>query len=210
MKGLLLKEWYQASSYGRLVFLAALIMFSASAMTLHAGGKQGVFLVYACFLLGIFPMTLLSYDEAFGWTAYSDTLPVSKAQLTGAKYLIGLFCTAACTVCAAFVLTVFGGGLDRSYAALLMVESITAPLLSNTLLLPLSYRFGQQKARYLYFVIVALFAGLLGFGVSSDDELGHAAAGVPLPVLLGVVALSLVLYAASWRLSTAWYGKSRD
>ena len=59
-------------------------------------------------------------------------------------------------------------------------------------------------------LIVALFAGLLGFSVSSDDALGHAMAGASLPVLLGVVALSLVLYAASWRLSTAWYGKSRD
>jgi len=114
------------------------------------------------------------------------------------------------TVCTAVVLALFGGGLDRDYATLLLVESICAPLLANAGLLLLSFRFGSTKARYLYFVIVALFAGLLGFGVSSDDELGHAMAAAPLPALLGVTALSLVLYAASWKLSTVWYGKSRE
>ena len=210
MKGLLLKEWYQLVAQGKFILLSAVIMFGASAVTLANGKGLPVFLVYACFLLGIFPMTLFTYDELAGWVEYSYAFPVSKAQLTGVKYLLGLLCTAVGTLCTAVVLAIWGGGLDRNYTTLLLVESVCAPLLANAGLLLLSFRFGSTKARYLYFVIVALFAGLLGFGVSSDDALGHAMAGAPLPVLLGVVALSLVLYAASWRLSTVWYGKSRD
>ena len=210
MKGLLLKEWYQLVAQGKFILLSAVIMFGASAVTLANGKGLPGFLVYACFLLGIFPMTLFTYDELAGWVEYSYAFPVSKAQLTGVKYLLGLLCTAVGTLCTAVVLAIWGGGLDRNYTTLLLVESVCAPLLANAGLLLLSFRFGSTKARYLYFVIVALFAGLLGFGVSSDDALGHAMAGAPLPVLLGVVALSLVLYAASWRLSTVWYGKSRD
>ena len=210
MKGLLLKEWYQLVAQGKFILLSAVIMFGASAVTLANGKGLPGFLVYACFLLGIFPMTLFTYDELAGWVEYSYAFPVSKAQLTGVKYLLGLLCTAVVTLCTAVVLAIWGGGLDRNYTTLLLVESVCAPLLANAGLLLLSFRFGSTKARYLYFVIVALFAGLLGFGVSSDDALGHAMAGAPLPVLLGVVALSLVLYAASWRLSTVWYGKSRD
>lgn len=210
MKGLLLKEWYQSAAYGKTLLIASLAMFAVSAVTLHDGGKQGVFLVYACFLMGIFPMTLLAYDESYGWTMYSYAFPVSPAQLTGVKYLTGLLCTLLSTVFAIAVLAVFGGGLDRGYITFLMTESVTAPLISNSVLLPLSYRFGSTKARYLYFVIIALFAGLLGFGISSDDMLGHAGADVPLPALLGVVVAAVVIYALSWKLSTVWYGKSRD
>lgn len=210
MKGLLLKEWYQLVALGKTILLAAAAMFTASAVMLAHGEECPGFLVYACFLLGIFPMTLFAYDESAGWVEYSYAFPVRKAQLTGVKYLLGLLCTLLGTVCSGIVLAAFGGRLNRDYTALLLVESICAPLLTNAGLLLLSFRFGSTKARYLYFVIVALFAGLLGFSVSSDDALGHAMAGASLPVLLSVVALSLVLYAASWRLSTAWYGKSRD
>lgn len=210
MKGLLLKEWYQTAAQGKIILLSAVIMFGASAVTLANGKGLPGFLVYACFLLGIFPMTLFTYDELTGWVEYSYAFPVSKAQLTGVKYLLGLLCTAVGTLCTAVVLAIWGGGLDRNYTTLLLVESVCAPLLANAGLLLLSFRFGSTKARYLYFVIVALSAGLLGFGVSSDDELGHAMAEAPLPALLGVVILSLVLYAASWKLSTVWYGKSRD
>ena len=210
MKGLLLKEWYQSVAQGKTILLAAVVMFGVSAVTMaHGEGLPG-FLVYACFLLGIFPMTLFTYDELAGWVEYSYAFPVRKAELTGVKYLLGLLCTVLGTLCCGIILAAFGGGLDRDYTILLLVESVCAPLLANAGLLLLSFRFGSTKARYLYFVIVALFAGLLGFGVSSDDELGHAMAGAPLPALLGVVVLSLVLYAASWRLSTVWYGKSRD
>ncbi len=210
MKGLLLKEWYQTLAQGKIILFSAVIMFGVSAVTLKNGEGMPSFLVYACFLLGIFPMTLFTYDELAGWVDYSYAFPVSRAELTGVKYLFGLLCTVIGTICSGIVLAAFGSGLDRDYAALILVESICAPLLANAGLLLLSFRFGSTKARYLYFVIVALFAGLLGFGVSSDDELGHAMAGAPLPVLLGVVAVSLALYAVSWRLSTAWYGKSRD
>ena len=98
MKGLLLKEWYQSVAQGKIILLAAVIMFGASAVMLANGEGLQVFLVYACFLLGIFPMTLFTYDELAGWVEYSYAFPVSKAQLTGVKYLLGLLCTAVGTL----------------------------------------------------------------------------------------------------------------
>ena len=52
MKGLLLKEWYQTVAQGKIILLAAVIMFGVSAVTLANGEGLQVFLVYACFLLG--------------------------------------------------------------------------------------------------------------------------------------------------------------
>ena len=36
------------------------------------------------------PMTLLAYDQNSRFSAYSAALPVTKEQLVGGKYLIGL------------------------------------------------------------------------------------------------------------------------
>ena len=99
MKGLLWKEWYQLVAQGKITLLAAAVIFTASAVMLAHGEGSPDFLVYACFLLGIFPMTLFAYDESAGWVEYSYALPVRKAQLTGVKYLLGLLCTLLGTVC---------------------------------------------------------------------------------------------------------------
>ena len=206
MKGLLLKEWYEAVAYGKTVFGASLIMLVISAVLLHDGGTQGIFVVYACFLMGMFPMTLLAYDETFGWTTYSYALPVSKTQLVSVKYLTALLCTFVSSILSMILLSVFCGGQERSYIIFLLTEAVTAPLISNAILLPLSYRFGSTKARYVYFVIIALFAGLLGIGVSGDGLTGSTLSPV---IPLGCLAAALLLFLLSWRLSIAWYGKSR-
>ena len=71
MKGLLWKEWYQLIAQGKITLLAAAVIFTASAVMLAHGEGSPDFLVYACFLLGIFPMTLFAYDESAGWVEYS-------------------------------------------------------------------------------------------------------------------------------------------
>ena len=220
MKGLLLKEGYQAFAYGKSIFFAAVVMFAASAVILMQGGEQGMFLIYACFLMGIFPMTQLAYDESFGWTEYSYTLPVGREQLVGVKYLTGLVFMAFGALLSALVLLFFGKTLGQGYAMFLMTEAICAPMISNTVLLPMSYRLGYKKARYLYLGFVAFFAVVLNARVFAPDSMGDALTGMhptedaltgtPVLLLLGSVAVCGLLYLASWRLSVAWYGKARD
>ena len=48
------------------------------------------FIVYAGFLMGMMPMTLLAYDQASKFSEYSAALPVTKEQLVGSKYIVGL------------------------------------------------------------------------------------------------------------------------
>ena len=207
MKGLLLKEWYESIAYGKTVLGAALVMFAVSAILLHENSTPSFFLVYASFLLGIFPMTLLSYDENFGWTTYSYTLPVSKTQLVSVKYLLTLLGALIGFLLSALILSIFGGGLERSSVTLLLAESVIAPLISNAFLLPMNYRFGPTKARYVYLAIIALFAGLLG-GFFGDSALGQPLPALSPIVLLGGLAVTLLLLTLSWRISIAWYGKS--
>ena len=210
MKGLLLKDVYQMWYYTRMLILAAVVMMLVGVLSMKEGSN--FFMMYGGLMLGILPMTLLTYDQNSRFSAYSAALPVTKEQLVGGKYLIGLcgmvlaelLSMAALAAAQLLWATVT---VQLTVATLLQVAMLT--LLGNVILLPLTYRFGYQKARYVYYLCIGLLASLMGYFVSSGDNALDSilpAQGSGL-VLVAVVAAVLVLYAASWRLSVAWYGK---
>ena len=185
MKGLLLKDAYQIWHYAKGVIVAAVVMMGAGVVTIMNGAN--FFIVYAGFLMGMMPMTLLAYDQASKFSEYSGVLPVTKEQLVGSKYIIGL-------------------------CGLVLAELFAAAAL-GAVLLPLNYRFGYEKAKYAFYLMVGLVAALMGFGVSANED-GLARnllpQGVPPLALLGIVLIVLGLYSLSWRLSVAWYGKAEQ
>lgn len=213
MKGLLLKDAYQIWHYAKGVIVAAVVMMGAGVVTIMNGAN--FFIVYAGFLMGMMPMTLLAYDQASKFSEYSGVLPVTKEQLVGSKYIIGLCglvlaeLLSMATLAAAQLLwgTVT---VQITVATLLQVAMLT--LLGNIILLPLAYRLGYQKARYAYYLCIGLLASYMGYFVSSGDSALESIlpAQGSLLVLVVVLAAVLALYALSWRLSVAWYGKAEQ
>ena len=197
MKGLLLKDWYQVRTsmkamYLTVAFVLVIWVFSTS--------SAYVFPVsYAAVFLGILPINLLAYDQSVGWVEYGRTFPVSKKTLVAEKYLIGLFCAAAAVVI---------GGL---FVTVIPLRTGTAPD-KDVLSLPLLYRFGAEKASMIYILTFVGLGALLGGGGAVMDELqqnGPGSGPLPVPLWLAAVLLLavLALYAVSWRVSVAWYGK---
>ena len=95
-------------------------------------------------------------------------------------------------------------------ATLIQVAMLT--LLDNIILLPLFYRFGYEKAKYVYYLSIGMLGSFMGYSVSSGDSALDSilpAQGLLL-VLVVVLAVVLTLYALSWRLSVAWYGKAEQ
>ena len=88
MKGLLLKDAYQLWSYTRWIILVSVAMMLMGTFFMKEGSN--FFMLYGGLLLGILPMTLLAYDQNGRFSAYSAALPVTKEQIVGGKYLIGL------------------------------------------------------------------------------------------------------------------------
>lgn len=160
-------------------------------------------------------MNLLTYDQSVGWVEYGRTLPVSKKTLVAEKYLIGLFCAAAAVVIGGLFVTVIPlhtGTTPDKDALSLLAGSVCAILLINGISLPLLYRFGAEKARMIYVLTFAGLGALLGGGGAVMDELqqnGPGSGPLPVPLWLAAVLLLavLALYAVSWRVSVAWYGK---
>lgn len=216
MKGLLLKDAYQIWHYAKGVIVAAVVMMGAGVVTIMNGAN--FFIVYAGFLMGMMPMTLLAYDQASKFSEYSAALPVTKEQLVGSKYIVGLCGLVLAELFAAAALGVASlhwTAVDHALVVSTLVQVGMTTLLGSTILLPLSYRFGYEKAKVgFYFIAVALSA-LMGFSVAANGD-GLVKNLLPQSIsslgLLGIAAaaLALALYALSWRLSVAWYGKAEQ
>lgn len=183
MKGLLLKDWYQIKSNMKTMYLTVLAVLVI--WTLSASGASTFAMNYAAIFLGILPVSLLAYDHSSGWTEYGLTLPMSRKIQVAEKYLIGVICAAV---------SVGLSGVSCGVIVLLM----------NGIMLPLYYRFGPEKARMLYMLMFAGMGAMLGGGIALMDAFSGASAAV---LVSGLLAAALVLYAVSWRVSVAWYGK---
>ena len=182
---------------------------------LSTSGDSSFAVNYSAVFLGMMPAYLLSYDHASGWTEYSFALPLSKELQVAEKYLVGLLCAAAAVVIGGLFITVISlrtGTTPDKDALSLLAGSVCAILLINGISLPLLYRFGAEKARMIYVLTFAGLGALLGGGGAVMDELqqnGPGSGPLPVPLWLAAVLLLavLALYAVSWRVSVAWYGK---
>ena len=171
MKGLLLKDAYQTWCYIRWIILVSIAMMLVGTFFMKEGSN--FFMLYGGLLLGMSPMTLLAYDQNSRFSAYCAALPVTKEQIVGGKYLIGLCGMVlaellSMTALAAAQLLWGTVTVQLTVATLLQVAMLT--LLGNIILLPLTYRFGYQKARYVYYLCIGLLGGFMGYFVSSGDS----------------------------------------
>ena len=88
MKGLLKKDLYMIWAYGRMLLLISALFL---AMSVFAPAEENFFFViYPVLLGGVLPVTLLSYDERFGWNRYCDTMPLSRKQIVNERFLMSL------------------------------------------------------------------------------------------------------------------------
>ena len=200
MKGLLLKDFYLTVRYCK-AFLLIIVVFAA--VSLFDDGNA-FFLVYPCIIAGMLPMILYSYDEREKWHVFCETLPYTRTQFVSAKYLIGL---AGCGTALLFVAgtqavrmanaSAFAAGDYFSMMAYIVAVSLASP----AVLLPFGFRFGAEKGRIAYYVVIGVACAVSTF-VAGRGSL--AIAGVSGAIL---VAAAAALYAVSWLLSIAAYNR---
>lgn len=203
MRGLLLKDWYMMKKTCRAYLLLIVVFLAASVWA-----DDNAFLVfYPCVLTGMIPVTLLSYDERSGWDRYRGALPCTRAEFVTGKYLMGLLAqlsvlalTAAAQAARLRMIGAFSWG--ALVTRLAVVWSLA--LLAATLTLPLIFRFGVEKGRLAYYVVIGIICG--GSVVVGLSGMALSAA-LPSGTLAGMVLAALGLYALSWRLSVALYEK---
>lgn len=201
MKGLLLKDWYVMQKTCRAYLLLAVVFLAVSAF-----GDGNVFMIfYPTLLVGMIPVTLLSYDERSKWQITCATLPCTRAQFVSAKYLIGLLAqlaTLALTALAQAVRLHMSGAFHWSSWAALLAVLLSLSLVTAAITPPFMFRYGVEKGRLLYYVTLgAMCAASTVIGLSGTAETAPFSAAA----LLVPVGAAVAIYALSWRLSIVLY-----
>lgn len=199
MKGLLLKDLYLLKKYCGMFFV---VIFFFAGVSIFSDGNV-FFLYYPCIFAGMLPMTLLSYDEMEKWDSYAETLPVSRAQMVSAKYTIGLLGNVF-VVCLLLIAQFLAGVsmLEDLLIGGLMLLSLG--LLAPGILLPFVYKFGAQKGRIVYYIVIALLC-VAGSGFFSMHENGVNFAALGEGGILLICLGGIAVYVLSWLMSVRFY-----
>ena len=194
MKGLLIKDILtMKKTLG--IYLALVAFYGFLGLSDGNSGLMGGFL---CVFSALIPVTAFSYEERSHWYRYAAALPLTRKQMVGEKYLLGLLFSA------------LGFGVLLGYIALipspftenflLSLVFLLYGLLIQAVLFPLTFRFGSEKAR-LFLLPVAALPLLLCFGLAKAPALRDGLYGL-LPYLpYGGLPLGGALWVGSLFLS---------
>lgn len=200
MKGLLRKDLYLLMKQFRFFLIGFAVLFPF--LGVYTGNT--FMLIYPAILVPMLSVSLLSMDEKSGWEQLSLTLPVSRAALVSARYLLLLLLTGIVILIqllAVLLIRLTGSPVDLDVPSLLLQDGVTS-LISTSLMLPFLFRLGMEKGRVAYILaIVLVTAGAVavsGSGIISPAQgLGDYLWFVPL--------VTAAVYALSWRVSVVLY-----
>lgn len=196
MRGLIYKDIYNLKKYMRQLLLIIAVMGVLFGMQDSGASFLGVYTVMVSMMVVVSSM---SYDEFAKWDKFVLTMPVSRKMLVGSKYLLGLLVTAGGSLVALALSLVIGiitrkGTSTEDLAGI--VGCFFACLLLLSILLPLLYKFGVEKARMMILGVALLptlgilllsKTGLFENGIS-DELLRRLALIAPVVVVLLFIA----------------------
>ena len=199
MKGLMKKEFLMLWRASRAFALICVVFIAMSAVS----QDNIIFLFMPIMISGLLPSTLLSYDERCKWQEFSGALPVSRAQLVSAKYLLGLGCMTAI-----LVLTLIVHLIVRRYPTemlLMMLGGVYGlSLFISAVSLPMMFRFGVEKGRLWYYATLVLVGGASGASAGVATDFFNE--GLPSYIWI-IFVFGVVIYALSWLLAIRFYQK---
>ena len=205
MRGLLLKDWYMMKKYCRYYFFVCIGFIILSMMS---SGNM-FFIFYPCLLCGMIPVNLLGYDERSRFTEYVGALPYTKTQIVSSKYLIGLFTQIAMLTVICITqgvkMGIEGNFILKEFLVLMMLMLIMASV-SSSLTLPFIFRYGVEKGRGAYYVMIGVVCSgsiisttIFKESMQKDIQLNGV---LPIACLVGIG-----IYVFSWYLSIVFYNK---
>lgn len=204
MKGLLLKDFYSLLKNCRYLMLIIIVFIAVSCF----GNNNLFFIYYPTLFASMIPVTLISYDEREKWNIYALSLPYTKAQFVSSKYLIGLlfeltvFILSA--VAQAFRMISTNSFLAKEYFSLILSIFVIG-LIGPSFLLPFIFKFGSEKGRIAYLVVIGVLCA--GASVLVSMKLGAAELSNISSILILITAITIVIFSVSWYLSIMIYRK---
>ena len=199
MKALLLKDWYtlrkQAWAYLVIVLVWGVV-------------PSGLLNLLAVVYGAMIPYTAMAYDQRSRWDQFARMLPYSDRAVVLSRYALGwislLIGAAAVALCQGILscLSVWTGAVS-TLSPILLLLALCAGVVLLDINIPLTLRFGSEKARMVSVLITFLLFASVGILKGLDSG---SSAGTPLfPALLLTAALAVAATAVSIPLSLKVY-----
>lgn len=197
MKGLLLKDFYNVKNLILYYALVAAVFAVVSVVSSNIYFFCG-FMIFIS--VGLVSSTI-SYDAQDKWDRYALSSGVSRRTAVLSKYVftvVTILCSLALGLILALVL-----GYRQAVDFLPVVAYSFAGVLSVGIVLPCFFRFGVEKARVIYMIVIVFTVALMVGGISLFERLNFAAQAPWMLVLLAV--LSVAILAISYFVSLRIY-----
>lgn len=205
MKGLLMKDLYMVTNFKKQYGLIFLFMGGWCVFT----RSFSFFAMYAILLGGMMTFSIMAMDEAVHFDRYALTMPISVKTLIKEKYAMTCICVATGTLLAVLIeciamLTPWHEGATEWISLAIMS---TFFLLAYTISLPIIFKYGVEKARYIYIAVMGGMAvvvvGIVHFAKDTPVMLYEVTPSVPFLLLLAgiLLAVDAVVVAASYQVS---------
>lgn len=167
-----------------------------------------MFQYYGMMIITQWPLSLMSLDEKCKWNPYALTLPISKTELVGSKYLFSLFGCAGYLLLSVIVNIASGairGGMPSASSIAISFLVFCLSLILSFVYIPIIIRFGAEKARYLCtiasivcFVVLIPLLGIGGVPWLAPGDKGS----LPLLLLvLGALLLCVIIFFITYSIS---------
>lgn len=204
MLGLLLKEYYNLLRYGKTILGLAVFYLLFSIIMKNVSFITSMVML----LFAIMTVTSFSYDDMAKWDKYAASLPVTRKKIVGAKYLLGVILTVLgglISLLGIWIISLIQEVPDLNMNFMIIAGTFTASFFYLALLLPVLYKFGAEKSRFIMLAIFFIPFGLvyllgqLGITMPSEQTIVAFLKLAPLGAIL--------LYVISYFISCAIYRK---
>lgn len=160
MKGLLIKDFKLLKNQKTLFAVICFISF----ILLLTGTEPSFIISYVTFVVAMFALSSVSYDEDNNGYAFLFSLPITRRQYVSAKYLFGLLVGAGAWILSTVLITVYtwvkypGKNMEEWFFTVMLYLAIL--LLFLFVIFPVELKFGAEKGKVAMFCVVGgIFAG---------------------------------------------------
>jgi len=159
MKGLILKDLLNLK--GTFKTLGVMMLFFT--VVFIPAGNNFIFGIII-FMFAMMVITTISYDDLARWDSYALTMPVTRKEIVLSKYLVlGILNIAGAllSLIVGFIGTmIMGRSFSLEILAIIGVVFLIA-LIFGSVMLPLIYKFGAEKARLMLILCALIPTGLI-------------------------------------------------
>ncbi len=171
MKGLLIKDFKLMKGQKNFFFLLVLVSIGMPAFS----GDAAFMLGFLPFVLSLFTLSTISYDEFDNGNAFLFTLPVSRTGYAIEKYVLALLLGGGAWAFAALLAVAFAvikGTADIPEILMAAVLVLPVLIVVQALMIPFQLKFGSEKGRLALIGAFGLLAVIGVVAVKAAQMLG--------------------------------------